>query len=157
MILTEICAYLKNYFQPSGKREDRSYIHIGTFEVTDGRISDIDFLKENQYFRIIDSALNDGVYCNCPEDLKKLKNETFSGAVWEMNVPPDFLKLCEDIQKWSDKNESADSINMSPFVAESFDGYSYSKTNSRVNQSSTGNAVTWHEQFSKRLNAWRKI
>ena len=70
MILTEICAYLRNYFPPISKREDRSYIHAGNFRIRDGKISDIDFLKENQYFRIAGSDMNDGVYCNCPEALK---------------------------------------------------------------------------------------
>lgn len=157
MNLMEVCTYLKNFFEPSEKRESRDFIHAGTFEVNKNTVSPLDFIKPGQYFRIVGSDLNDGVYCNSPDSLKTLKDEVFSGAVHEMRIPPAFISLYKDMQDWSTKNESTDSINMSPFVAESFGGYSYSKTNSRVNQSSTGNAVTWHEQFSKRLNAWRKI
>ena len=157
MILTEICAYLRNYFPPISKREDRSYIHTGNFIIKNGKISDIDFLKENQYFKIAGSDLNDGVYCNIPEDLKTLHDEVFSGEIWAMSVPPEFLKLCQDIQAWRLKNESPESVNMSPYTAESFGGYSYSKTNSRAGEKNSGNAVTWHGQFAGRLNIWRKI
>lgn len=157
MILTEICAYLHNYFTPAGKRADRSYIHTGDFEIRDGRLLNTDFLKSGQYFRITGSALNDGVYCNCPEDLKTLQNEDFDGSIWEMSVPPVFLKLSEDIQAWKTANESTESINMSPFTSESFGGYSYSKSSGKTNADNGGNAVTWQKQFSDRLNTWRKI
>lgn len=157
MILTEICAYLRNYFTPFNKREDRSYIHAGNFRIRNGKISDINFLKENQYFRIAGSDMNDGVYCNCPEDLKTLQNEEFDGCIWEMSVPPAFLKLCEDIQAWRSKNESIESANMSPFTSESFGGYSYAKSNSKIGESNGGNTVTWQGQFSSRLSTWRKI
>lgn len=140
MNLTEICAYLKNYFTPC--------IHKGNFEITDGQIINADFLKSGQYFRIIGSVLNDGVFCNCPDDLKTLQNEEFD-TIWAMNIPPDFLKLCQDIQAWRTRNETPESINMSPFTSESFGGYSYSKN--------SGNSVTWQKQFSERLNIWRKI
>lgn len=156
MILTEICAYLKNYFEPCEKRKDRSFIHSGTFEIKDNQLLNADFLKENQYFRVVNSALNDGVYCNCTEDLKILQNEKFSGAIWEMNIPPAFLKLCEDIQKWSTKNESVDSLNMSPFFSENFGGYSYSKSAGRTGNTG-GNNIIWQKQFSDRLKIWRKI
>ena len=157
MNITEICTYLRNYFVPADKRENRFYIHSGTFTVKDGKIFPVEFLKENQYFRVVGSALNDGVYCNCTNDLKTLKNETFDGAVHEMAVPPAFLKLCKDIEAWREKNESTESTNMSPFVSESFGGYSYSKSGNRTNSGNSGNAVTWQNQFANRLNTWRKI
>ena len=159
MDITEICAYLHNYFPPIKQKISKSYIHSGTFVISGQSVTPLDFIKADQYFRIYGSDFNDGVYCNNSESLSQLKDEIFDGEIHSMAVPPTFLKLCEDIQKWSAVNESADSINMSPFVSESFSGdaYSYSKPNSRVNQSSTANAVTWQEQFSKRLNIWRKI
>lgn len=149
MILTEICAYLRNYFRPVK--------HSGNFEITSGKISGTDFLKEKQYFRITGSVLNDGVYSNVPEDLSTLQDEKFSGEIWAMSIPPEFLKLCEDIQAWRLKNENPESVNMSPYTSESFGGYSYSKTNSRAGEQNSGNAVTWHGQFAGRLNIWRKI
>lgn len=157
MVLTEICAYLRNYFTPAGKRTDCSFMHSGSFEIRDGRLLNADFLKSGQYFRITGSDLNDGVYCNCPEDLKTLQNEDFDGSIWEMSIPPAFLKLSEDIQAWKTANESAGSINMSPFTSESFGGYSYSKSSNKSGDSSGGNSVTWQRQFSDRLNTWRKI
>lgn len=157
MDITEICAYLRNYFPPKSQKADKGYIHGGNFKISGQTVAPLDFIKQGQYFRIYGSELNDGVYCNTPESLTKLNNEIFSGEIHAMSVPPDFLKLCEDIDNWRTKNESADSVNMSPFVSESFGGYSYSKNGGRTGGSDGGNAVTWQEQFEKRLNIWRKI
>lgn len=100
--------------------------------------------------------MNDGIYCNNIESLAKLKDEDFSGCIWEMSVPPDFIELCSDIDEWRKKNETAESTNMSPFISESFGGYSYSKIVGNTG-SAGGNTVSWQEQFRKRLNIWRKI
>ena len=56
MILTEICAELRNYFEvPNGR-------HFGKFEISGGSIAPLDFLQDGQYFRIVGSVFNDGVY-----------------------------------------------------------------------------------------------
>lgn len=156
MDITEICADIRNYFPPSKKKHDKSYIHSGTFKISSNSITPLDFIKTDQYFRIYGSDFNDGVYRNSPESLSQLKDEIFDGEIHSMAVPSSFLKLCEDIDVWRKKNESADSTNMSPFISESFGGYSYSKTGGKTG-SNGGNTVTWQEQFEKRLNIWRKI
>lgn len=156
MDITEICADIRNYFPPSKKRLDKSYIHSGTFTISSNSITPLDFIKEGQFFRIVDSDLNNGVYQNTPESLSILTDEEFEGEIWEMAVPRSFLDLCKDIDEWRKANESADSINMSPFTSESFGGYSYSKGGSSSGEYG-GNSVSWQSQFSKRLNIWRKI
>lgn len=156
MDITEICADIRNYFPPSKKRLDKSYIHSGTFTISSNSITPLDFIKKGQFFRIVDSDLNDGVYQNTPESLSILTDEEFDGEIWEMAVPRAFLELCNDIDLWRKKNESADSINMSPFTSESFGGYSYSKGGSSSSEYG-GNSVSWQAQFAKRLNIWRKI
>lgn len=142
--LTEVCANIKNYFLNGS--ESRV---CGTFTIESGTVP-LSTLLENQYFRIIGSILNDGVYKNTPEDLSELTPETFTGEIWSMSVPRDFEQLCEDISEWRKKNESLDSVNMSPYASEGFGGYSYSKSNA-------GNSITWQQQFKSRLNVYRRI
>ncbi len=137
-MLTEILAYLRNDFV----RE----IHKGTFEIVGGKIAPLDFLIPNQYFRIVNSTLNDGVYCY--GDTLDLLDETFSGEVWALAIPPDLLKLADEITEYM----ASDEAKPSAYTSESFDGYSYSKATD-----GNGVAVTWQTVFAARLRRWRKI
>ena len=144
--LTEVCANIKNYFLRD--------IYTGTFTLSSGTVP-LDSLLPEQYFRIVGSVLNDGVFQNTQADLANLRAETFSGEIWSMAVPRDFEELCEQITAWRAKNEALDSANMSPFSSESFGGYSYSKGSS----GGAGGAIgaTWQDQFRQRLNTYRRI
>ena len=150
-MLTQICQYLRNWFE-----RDK---YIGSFIISGGVLTYADGtalpLLNGQYFRIVGSSMNDGVYCNTQAGLSTLTDETFEGAIWEMSVPRAFLDVCEEISAWRTKYETPDSANYSPFTAESFAGYSYQKGGG-VSQG-TGNAVTWQAQFSKQLSAWRRL
>ena len=154
MDITDICMECRNFFAPATKKTDRSFIHAGTFTISNKTIAPLDFILTGQYFRIVGSAMNDGVYCNTVDGLKALTDETFTGAVWEMSVPRAFLDLCEDIAAWRVQNEAVGSSNMSPFTAESFAGYSYQKGSGGASGS---NSVTWQSQFAARLAAWRRL
>ncbi len=147
MGLDVLCAELKNYFI-----KDRSAIHLGDFEVKDGMVSPLDFLKQGQYFRIVGSDLNDGVYLYNGESMD-LKDEVFNGALWAMSVPPIVIALSAEIDDWRAKNEALDSENMSPYTSESFDGYSYSKGGN----SKGGTATSWQSQFADRLKPYRRL
>lgn len=115
----------------------------GTYAVQGGRLT-LPFLKEGQYFRVVGSIFNDGVYQYPAEGLT---DETFDGAVWALAVPKAFLDLVKEVETYQAKNGEP-----GPFASESFAGYTYSKaTNSR------GVAVGWREVFSGRLNQWRRI
>lgn len=123
-------------------------VHLGTFTIEKGSIS-LPFLVSGQYFRIVGSVLNDGVYeyGNC-----ELKDETFDGAVWALSVPPAFKALAEEIQEWRDTNEKAAN---SPYTSESFAGYSYTKSNGNSAQSGSGSS--WQSIYAPRLAEWRKL
>lgn len=140
-MLTELCAELKNYFL----RDQSEDIHNGSFTISDGSI-DLPFLLNGQYFRIVGSVLNDGVYQYPASDLV---DETFSGAVWAMAVPPAVIALAADIEAWNEAN--SDTLS-SPYTSESFGGYSYSKSSG-----SSGGAFTWKDQFASRLSKWRRL
>lgn len=156
MDITEICADVRNYFAPVDKKADKSFIHKGEFTISGKSVTPLDFIEEGQFFRIVGSAKNDGVYLNTVAGRQELEDETFTGAIWEMCVPRAFLQLCGEIILWRAAYESAESAAMSPYSSESFAGYSYTKGGSTGTQNgSTG--VSWQTQFAKRLNAWRRL
>ena len=148
-MLTEVCAEIRNYFL---RRYDD--IHVGTFTVSDGEIEALPFLQNGQYFRIVGSVFNDGVWQYGEAD-ERLHDETFSGSVWAMAVPPAVIALDSEITAWVAENE--DAIN-NPYQSESFGGYSYQKTSGYAGESKDGgDGVSWQKQFAKRLSPYRRI
>jgi hypothetical protein len=137
MTLTDLCEELRNWFDVSR--------HFGEFEIENGTI-DLDFLQEGQFFRIVGSVFNDGVYQY--NNKLELKDEIFNGAIWAMAVPQNVLDVLESMTKWEEKN--ADALN-SPYSSESFGGYSYNKATDE-----NGN-LTVYGAFKKALNRWRKV
>ncbi len=138
-MLDEVCAYLHNYF------EDMQNVRVGDFEIVGGAI-DLPNVKDGQYFRIVGSALNDGVYRH---PVYELTDEEFFGAVYPMCVPVPVLKLTEEIEAWQSAN--ADKLT-SPFTSESFGGYTYSKA-----ANADGTAYSWQTAFAARLKQWRRL
>lgn len=142
-MLTELCAELKNYFL----RNREADIHYGEYTISGGSI-DLPFLLDGQYFRIVGSVLNDGVY---KYPVLELTDETFTGAVWAMAVPPSVVALAADIEAWNEKNAEALA---SPYTSESFGGYSYTKASGN---SESGGAYSWKDQFASRLAKYRRL
>ena len=138
-MLTEICAELRNWFVvPDG-------VHIGTYTISGGSIAPLDFLQEGQYFRIIGSVFNDGVY---QYPATSLTDEVFEGAVWSMAVPPSVVDLAAEIKKYNESDEAKPSA----YTSESFGGYSYSKATDE-----NGAPMGWKKVFASRLNPYRRI
>lgn len=146
-MLSKLCKELNNWF-------DRGQPRIrGTIEIRDGKIindSFISLIQNKQYFRIVGSVFNDGVYQNI--DSLELTDEIFTGAVWLMAIPKDVIDLATEIDAWI--TEYGDTVN-SPFQSESFGGYSYSKANGSSSSGSVN--PTWQSVFANQLNRWRKI
>lgn len=142
-MLDELCAEIRNYFVQS-----ESDKHAGTYTINGGTFSPpIDFLKAGQYFRVVGSALNDGVHKN--DGCGVLTDETFDGSIWAMSVPPAVVALADRIKEYMD----SDAAKPSPFVSESFGGYSYSK-----GQNAAGAANnSWQAVFADELRKWRRI
>lgn len=153
--ITEYCEYCNNFFL----KDYINYTDIfkGTFTISGGSFVSPDFtLKNGQYFRIVGSDLNDGVYCNKNESMALLNDETFTGQVWLMAVPRSFVTLCDNAAAWRTKYETTGSANMSPYQSESVQGvYNYSKGS--TGSTSGGAAVTWQSQFGKFFAAYRRI
>ena len=82
-MLEEILEYLNNWFTVEKI--------FGRFEIKGGSI-ELPFLANGQYFRVIGSVFNDGVYQYQPGGMN-LTDERFNGAVWALAltyapVPP---------------------------------------------------------------------
>lgn len=141
-MIGEICAVVRNYFLGSDPRRN---IHPSEYVISGGELAPLDFLKEGQYFRIVGSALNDGVYRYPVADLA---DETFTGSVWAMEVSPSFVALADEIKAYCD----SDGGKASSYVSESFGGYSYSKATDEG-----GVPLGWEKVFASRLNKYRRM
>ena len=97
-MLTELCRECRNWFTADSDK------HSGDFTISDGGITPFDFVLSGQYFRIMGSHFNDGVYKNVPEEVAKLAAETFTGQIWAMRVPPAFIDLSGKIEEYVAKN-----------------------------------------------------
>lgn len=144
-MLSEICDYLRNYFD---RDQPKFY---GEIRIEDGALVGFeDKLQNGQYFRIVGSTFNDGVYLY---PASGLTDETFSnGSVWAMAVPPELINLISEMETW--KTNNAYALN-TPYQSESKADYSYSLKSS--GSSENGGAMTVINQFAGRLARWRKL
>lgn len=142
-MIGEVCAAARNYFVYNS-----ADIHYQHYTVNNGEIEPLAFIKDGQYYRIVGSTFNDGVYKHGTDDMA-LTDEEFDGSVWAMHVPPAFVELCDEIEAWREKHKS---VLDSPYQSESFGGYSYSKSSGRY-----GGTVTWEDQFRSRINQYRRL
>lgn len=143
----QVMDYVHNYFD-AGQPKYR-----GKFTVVGGVISyeDGDMgIQFGQYYKIVGSVFNDGVW---QWGSNELKDETFTGEVWLMAVPPKFIALVNDINGWVNKYGK---VVDSPYSSENFGGYSYTKAQSGSSNGGNPN-FSWQAAFRTRLNAWRKI
>jgi hypothetical protein len=144
--MTDIFQYLRNWFD---RKQPKYY---GKFIIENGALVGDYKIATGQFFRIIGSALNDGVYIYGQEDLS---DEEFDGAIWLMAVPKDVRNLIIEIDAWVEKYGGVDSTNMSPYQSESFGGYSYSKASG--GSSSQASVPTWQSVFADRLGRYKKL
>ena len=116
-VLTELCQELRNWFDRNQPK------YYGEFAIENGVLvlSGDMSLRDGQYFRVIGSALNDGVHKYGVYG-DSLTDEEFTGAVWAMAIPPAVVDLAKEISDWIDKYGD---VMTSPFSSESFGGYSY--------------------------------
>ena len=142
--MTEVFQYLRNWFDRNQPK------YYGKFTIEEGKlVGDFD-IATGQFFRIIGSALNDGVYKFGSEELD---DETFEGAIWLMAVPRDVRNLITEIEMWQEKYGSIDSEAMSPFQGESFGGYAYTKASG----GSDSPNPSWQTVFGGRLGRYKKL
>jgi hypothetical protein len=76
-----------------------------------------------------------------------LTDETFTGTVWALAVPPAVVSLTEEMSTWQEKNGVA-----GIYQSESFGGYSRTLATGE-----NGGVLTVWDAFKTRLAAWRKL
>lgn len=136
-MLEEILSYVNNWFPV------KNGIYRDKFEIVNGSIV-LPFLQNGQYFRIVGSIFNDGLYNYPPAEMV---DETFEGEVWALAVPPSVIALASEIEEWCNNNPE------SRFMSESFNGYSYTVA---ANPAS-GAPMSWQEVFRPKLNRYRRL
>ena len=139
-MLEQVLLYLKNFFIVENG------VHDGEYTIKGGNI-DLPFLQKGQYFRILGSVFNDGVYQYMDSVALNLLDETFDGTVWALDVPRAVIALADEIEAWEAKTATD-----TPFVSESFGGYSYSRATN-----SNGQPAGWQDVFRARLHPYRKL
>lgn len=146
-MLSELCHELNNWFE--------KLVIVSDITIENGNITNDKFLEKiqnNQYFRIVGSVFNDGIYKYTGEPIEDLADEVYHGGVWLLAIPKEIITLSDDIDAWKAKYATADSVAMSPFTSESFGGYSYSKS-----AGGESGGTSWQATFRNQLNKWRKI
>lgn len=136
-MLEQLLRQIKNYFVAEK--------YFGVYKIEKGSIT-LPFLIEGQYFRIIGSVFNDGIY---QYPVSTLTDEEFNGAIWALAIPPEIINLADEINQWQEQYGASTN---SPYQSESFGGYSYT-----VKNNNESNNFTWKNAFANRLNEWRKI
>lgn len=154
-MLTELCQYLKNWFELDQIIGKVTITDNTITVVSDGLLYDGDAptIFTGQYVRIIGSVFNDGVI---QYGVDELTNEEFDGAIWLLGIPKAVIDLAEEIKAWKQKYEKPGSPALSPFQSESFKGYSYSK-GSASSPTGMASAYGWQNAYGPRLSQWRKI
>ncbi len=154
MMLETVCAHIHNYFCTPEN------VVRGAWTIQDGAIDLDGIVLEGQYFRIVGSALNDGVYLYPVQPTEEgeeptLLDETFTGEIWPMKVPRAVLEIVSEIEAWQAKYGAAMA---SPYQSESVIGvYSYTKAGGNTTKGMMGDADGWKTVFQSRLNPWRKL
>jgi hypothetical protein len=134
-MLEQVLLYLNNWFEVAE--------YSGEFSIEDGSIT-LPFLATGQYFRIVGSVFNDGLRQYPADDLT---DETFTGSVWALAVPPVVVSLTDEMTTWQEKNGVS-----GPYQSESFGGYTYNRATGE-----NGGIMTVWDAFKTRLAAWRKL
>ena len=133
-MLGAVLHYLANFFEQE--------VRPGSYTIQNGSLA-LPFVLAGQYFRIVGSVRNDGVY---RYPAKGLQDEKFEGAVWALAVPPEVAALAAEIAAWQTKHPD------SPYTSESFGGYSYTKA-----AGADGAPVSWTQVFAARLAPYKKL
>lgn len=149
-MLQQVLENIHNMFV-SGQKDDTYTIEGGSLPLS--------FLKENQRFWIVGSDLNDGVYTWHSAGIKNdddtkaagLQDETWTGTICALAVPPAVIALSGEIKAWVDANGA---VVDSPYTSENVLGvYSYTKKTG----TGAGGTVTWQDTFKSRLDRWRRV
>lgn len=127
-------------------RQCRNYFESGyiddTFRIAGNALLDVPGAR---WVYISGSALHDGVWELADgyltgRDVAGLDDEEFTGRVWLLSPPPEFLELCQTIRAYEAKNP------VGAITSERFGEYSY-----------TRDASGWQYVFGGQLAPYRRM
>lgn len=137
MTVSHIMREIRNYFPAS--------FHDAAWTLSGGILSPKIDLPPEGWIAISGSLRNNGVHHLTGGALPAAVDEAWTGRVWLLAPPQDFLDLCARIASWSDAHQDAG------VIRESFGAYS------RTCASAAGRAITWQEAFSADLAPYRRM
>ena len=149
-MLQQMCEHLCNYFIKERLE--------GKYEIADGVISLP--LLDGQRFLIQGSTLNDGMYTYHEagiyndDDTEEvgLHDETWTGTICALAVPPAVIALSGEINEWVAKHGE---IMNNPYSSENVLGvYGYTKA---IGGTGAGGSVSWQDVYANQLKRWRKV
>lgn len=135
--IAAVMRHVRNFFT-------RGYID-GEFTVSGGVLTPAPL---SPYAAITGSAFYDGVY-SMTDPLPEGKPETFTGRVWLLHPPDDFVRLCEQISQYDDKNP------VGAMQSESFGEYTYRRP--VVGMNGSGGLASWQTAFAIHLMPYRRM
>ena len=133
-------------------RSVRNFFHDGyregLFTIVGNVISPV---PDAPYIAISGSRQHNGVFACSPDGAlsgfpEGKHDEEFSGKVWMLYPPDDFLQLCEQINQYDQKNP------IGAMHSESFGDYSYTR-----GTDDQGGIPTWQEAYSGQLREYRRM
>lgn len=117
----------------------------GTFDISGNALPEF----EDGFIYISGSRYHDGVWYVSGgyltgRDVGGIPDESFTGRVWVLSPPLDFLDTVKAIQEYDEKNP------VGAYQSESFGGYSYTR-------GGNGNGGGWRETFADALTPYRRM
>ena len=99
------------------------------------------------YVYIKGSSYHDGLWEVAASSLvgDSSPDETFTGCVWLLYPPRDFLALCQQVAEFEAKTP------VGALQSESLEGYSYTRANGQ------NGLLTWQEAHASRLRPYRRM
>lgn len=132
-----VMRHVRNYFE-------RGWVD-GTLVISGGVLS---VPVDAPYIAITNSRYNDGVHRMLSDTVAEhpLRDETFSGRIWLLYPPANFLDLCADASSFDEKNPAG------ALKSESFGEYSYTRASA-----GSGDLLTWETALASRLMPYRRM
>lgn len=132
-----VMRHCRNFF-PTGYAD-------GTFRITGNVLADVDspwvFIQGSRYhdgvWRVLDGYLTE-------RSVEGMCDEEFTGRVWLLAPPDDFLAICKAIREYDEKNP------VGAYASETFGAYSYSR-------GAAGKDAGWAAVFAAQLAPYRRM
>lgn len=135
----DVMRHIRNHFV-TGRTD-------GQWTVEGGVLQGSASLTPGQWIAVTGGTPCDGVHqLDDAGAIPGVADGTFTGCVWLLQPPQDFLRLCEEIAAWAQQQP------LPGLRQESFGAYSRTAATA-----SDGAPVSWEALFRDRLTPWRRM